>query len=158
MVIVSRSANRVMLRGGTEQAGVRHDYDGAGKAWLLGAFDREAPRRTEKFTGSLGALWGDLSPSPRRGNSNMDPGDESAKEQRDMTAIKEALTAKARKAGTAFGFQGWRKGADFWSGLLTDSMGKHGSLNSLALVPGRPVFVELGKNIRAAPLHDAPGS
>ncbi|MGN7869540.1 PLxRFG domain-containing protein [Paracoccus sp. 22332] len=72
------------------------------------------------------------------------------KEQRDMGAIREALTAKARKSGVPFGFQGWRKASDFWSDVLTDGMGKHGAINSLALVPGRPLFTELGKNIKSA--------
>ena len=155
MTVTSRTANRVMLRGETDQAGVRLDYDGMDKVWLLGAFDREAPRRTEKFTGSLGDLWGDLAPSPRRGNPNLDPGGESVKEQRDMTAIREALTAKARKAGVPFGAQGWRKGSAFWSDLLTDSMGRSKTWNAHSLVPGRPLFKELGRNLLAAQAYIA---
>lgn len=50
--------------------------------------------------------------------------DEAVKEQRDMGAIREALTAKARKAGVPFGFKGWRKGSAFWSDLLTDTMSR----------------------------------
>ena len=67
-----------------------------------------------------------------------------------MGAIREALTAKARKAGVPFGFHGWRKGSDFWSDLLTDTMSKSNKWNTLSLVPGRPLFKELGRNLMAA--------
>lgn len=89
-------------------------------------------------------------PRDAQGRFTPAPADGTIREQRDMGAIREALTAKARKAGVPFGFHGWRKGSDFWSDLLTDSMGKHGAINSLALVPGRPLFTELGKNIKSA--------
>jgi len=45
---------------------VRLGWDGRGGSWLIGAYDKEAPRRTEKFTGRLSDLWGNRTPSPRR--------------------------------------------------------------------------------------------
>lgn len=73
MEVVSRSANRIQLRGKTDQAGVRLDWNGEDKTWLIAAYDRGAPRRTEKSTASLGDLWGDLTPSPRRGSAKDKP-------------------------------------------------------------------------------------
>ncbi|ARJ70433.1 PLxRFG domain-containing protein [Paracoccus contaminans] len=75
---------------------------------------------------------------------------EAVKEQRDLSEVRAALTARARKAGQAFGSQGWRKGGEFWSDLLTDAMGRSTRWNVLSLVPGRPLFKELGRNLLAA--------
>ena len=77
------------------------------------------------------------------------------REQRDMADIREALTAKARKAGVPFGFQGWRKGSAFWSDLLTDAMSRSNRWNVLSLVPGRPLFKELGGKLMAAQAYQA---
>lgn len=80
---------------------------------------------------------------------------EAVKEQRDLDEIKAALTARARKAGQAFGSQGWRKGGEFWSDLLTDAMGRSTKWNLLSLVPGRPLFKELGRDLLAAQAYIA---
>ncbi|WP_282028124.1 PLxRFG domain-containing protein [Paracoccus marcusii] len=89
-------------------------------------------------------------PRDAQGRFTPAPAQATVREQRDMGAIREALTAKARKAGVAFGFDGWRKGSDFWSDLLTDTMSKSNKWNTLSLVPGRPLFKELGRNLMAA--------
>ena len=49
----------------------------------------------------------------------------------------------------------WRsKGKDLWNDLLTDSMGgRTGKANVLALVPGRPLFEELGRNLPSARVY-----
>lgn len=89
-------------------------------------------------------------PRDTQGRFTPAPAQATVREQRDMGAIREALTAKARKAGVAFGFEGWRKGSDFWSDMLTDTMSKSNKWNTLSLVPGRPLFKELGRNLMAA--------
>ncbi|MBY0301240.1 MAG: transglycosylase SLT domain-containing protein [Sphingomonas ginsenosidimutans] len=43
MEVVRRSDNRVRLESGTHAAGVRLDYDGDVKRWLVTAYEREAP-------------------------------------------------------------------------------------------------------------------
>jgi hypothetical protein len=43
MEVVRRSDNRVRLESGTHAAGVRLDYDGEAKRWLVTAYEREAP-------------------------------------------------------------------------------------------------------------------
>lgn len=88
------------------------------------------------------------------------PGGSTVREQRDMDgaatepgpsfAERFNLGDRMHRARGMIGNLHWRKAPDLFSDLLTDSMGKRGSINSLALVPGRALFSELGKNIKAA--------
>lgn len=49
------------------------------------------------------------------------------------------------------GKDGWiTKSQDYISNAMTDLMGTPGRFNALALIPGRPLFAELGKDIKAA--------
>lgn len=75
MEVKSRSDNRINLRGEHDQASVRLEWDGQAKVWFIGGYDRRAPRRTEKSTASLRDLWGDLTPSPRRGSDKDSTGE-----------------------------------------------------------------------------------
>ncbi len=50
---------RIQLRDATGRAGIRLDYDGKAKSWLLTAFDTQTPRRSEKNSRSLSELWGE---------------------------------------------------------------------------------------------------
>ena len=75
---------------------------------------------------------------------------ESAKEQRDMGALKDALSSGVGRARGMIGDLHWKKAPGFFSSLLTDAMGKNDIMNILALVPGNPLFEELGKGLPAA--------
>lgn len=47
--------------------------------------------------------------------------------------------------------QQWKKTeSSYWSDMLTTAMARSGGWNTLALVPGRALFAELGKNLMAA--------
>ncbi|UFM64251.1 PLxRFG domain-containing protein [Paracoccus sp. MA] len=76
--------------------------------------------------------------------------DAPSKEQRDMGAIKAQLS---RSKGRALGMIGnlhWKNASGFFSSLLTDAMGRNDTWNILSLVPGHPLFEELGKGMPAA--------
>lgn len=121
---------------------------------LRGEGFQDAARIMERIAsgevGGRGQDGPDGRPRDAQGRFTPAPAQATVREQRDMGAIREALTAKARKAGVAFGFEGWRKGSDFWSDMLTDTMSKSNKWNTLSLVPGRPLFKELGRNLMAA--------
>lgn len=76
------------------------------------------------------------------------------KEQRDMDAPTFAerfnLTDGLMRARGMIGNMHWRDTPKLFSDMLTDAMGKSDKLNSLALVPGRALFSELGKGLRSA--------
>lgn len=64
MRIVSRSENRIQLEDeGNSKAGVRLDWDGATKHWLISAFLVDQ-RRDERSTDRLVDIWKDASSSP----------------------------------------------------------------------------------------------
>lgn len=69
MKVVSRNDNRIQLESASDRAGVRLDWDGQAGVWLIGAYSKEAPRRPEKFTGTLSSLWDDMAPSSQRGEA-----------------------------------------------------------------------------------------
>ena len=71
MEVTSRSGNRIQLASKEDKAAVRLDWDGEQKVWLISAFKKTAPRRTEKFTGSLSDLWAGLAQPARRGEENI---------------------------------------------------------------------------------------
>lgn len=73
-----------------------------------------------------------------------------AREQRDMSAIKAALSQSPGRLRGMVGSLHWKKAPGFFSSLLTDAMGKNDSFNILSLVPGHPLFEELGKALPAA--------
>lgn len=61
------TTRRIQLEDETGRAGVRLDYDGTAKTWLLTAFEKGS-RRTERSSRRLSDLWGDrntASASPR---------------------------------------------------------------------------------------------
>ncbi|MGP9804020.1 PLxRFG domain-containing protein [Paracoccus sp. NSM] len=88
----------------------------------------------------------------------FEPDNPNIREQRDMTAIKDALRAasgrgKGRAASAAramFSRDGWKKSPEVFSNWLTDAMGKNERFNVLGAVPGHALFAELGKNLSAA--------
>ncbi|SEN87057.1 hypothetical protein SAMN04489859_102010 [Paracoccus alcaliphilus] len=75
---------------------------------------------------------------------------EPAKEQRNLSALKEALFRSKGKSLGMIGKDGWTGAKDLMSNLLTDAMGRNARFNVLSLVPGRALFTELAKNIPAA--------
>lgn len=85
-------------------------------------------------------------------NGNWNPADPRIKEQRDMTAFAERfnLSNPVHRARGMIGNMHWRKAPQLFSDMLTDAMGKSAQINSLALVPGRALFSELGKGLKAA--------
>lgn len=98
MSVTSRSDNRIQLESPDGRAGVRLTWDFKAKTWLIGAYRKDAPRRSEKFTGSLRDLWGDLAPAPRRGHANIGEGGPSDKEMR-LTSRVPASEAPPRISG-----------------------------------------------------------
>lgn len=71
MEVTSRSENRIQLASKEDKAAVRLDWDGQQNVWLISAFKKTAPRRTEKFTGSLSDLWAGLAQPDRRGEADI---------------------------------------------------------------------------------------
>lgn len=77
-------------------------------------------------------------------------GNPNIREQRNMDPIRAAMaTGRARAAGMV-SREYWSKRPEVWSNLLTDAMGKDARFNILGLVPGQPLFAELGKNLMGA--------
>ncbi|WP_444668343.1 PLxRFG domain-containing protein [Cereibacter changlensis] len=151
MKVTSRTENRIQLESATGRAGVRLDWDGQPGVWLIGAYEKGAPRLSEKSTGTLSDLWGGMTPPPRRGNSEDSTSDAQRKPSDELP--KEMRAALMRSKAKAKGFIGsahWRSPGEFMSGVLTDAMTGAGPLNTLALVPGRMLFAELGKNLLSA--------
>ena len=72
------------------------------------------------------------------------------KEQRDMAALRGAMQNGRAKAAGLVSREFWQKSPEMFSNWLTDSMGKNSRFNILGLVPGHPLFAELGKNLSAA--------
>jgi N12 class adenine-specific DNA methylase len=65
------TTRRIQLRDDNGNAGVRLDYDGTAKTWLLTAYETGS-RRTERSSRRLSALWGDqATPTPPRTNENI---------------------------------------------------------------------------------------
>ncbi|MFC3074929.1 PLxRFG domain-containing protein [Shinella pollutisoli] len=52
-----RSPRRIQLIDETGRAGVRLDFDGTAKTWLLTAFRTDVPRRSDRSTATLQDLW-----------------------------------------------------------------------------------------------------
>lgn len=53
----SRTERRVQLVSDNGRAGIRLDYDGAAKTWLLTAYDTNTPRRNERSSRDLSQIW-----------------------------------------------------------------------------------------------------
>lgn len=64
--------------------------------------------------------------------------------------LADTLGAAASRAKGLLGNLHWKKTPALFSSLLTDAMGKNDRLNILSLVPGHPLFAELGKRLPAA--------
>ncbi|TRW94932.1 PLxRFG domain-containing protein [Paracoccus sp. M683] len=168
MVVTSRSDNRIQLESKRDRAGVRLDWDGKTGKWLIGAYEKGAPRLTEKFTGTLSELWGGMSPQPRRGNGDYTTTSREVKEQRDMggttpeqdrslvRSILDGVAGAAKDAGRiAKGLPGEIRKRGTKEGLsnaLTDAMamGDKGKTSILSLVPGRALFTELSSELPSA--------
>lgn len=87
----------------------------------------------------------------RRRGARKDQGDDPAvKHQRNLSALKEQLSRSGARAKGMIGNLHWKNAPGFFSSLLTDAMGKNDTMNILSLVPGNPLFEELGKGISAA--------
>lgn len=80
--------------------------------------------------------------------------DSFVKEQRDLSALKAQMSRSGARAKGMIGNLHWKRTpaavSKLWSNMLTDAMGRFEAANVLALVPGRPLFTELGKNLAAA--------
>jgi hypothetical protein len=77
--------------------------------------------------------------------------------QRDLSGLKASLS---QSKGSALGMMGnldWKrtpqKAGKLFSNLLTDAMGRNGRVYVLSLVPGHPLFAELGKRLPAGQEH-----
>jgi hypothetical protein len=93
-----------------------------------------------------------------RGGSREDQGDAAggqvSREQRDLSGLKASLS---RSKGGVLGMLGnldWKRtpkeAGELFSNFLTDAMGRNARFNILSLVPGQPLFAELGKRLPAA--------
>lgn len=72
------------------------------------------------------------------------------REQRNMDPIRAAMSSGRARAAGMVSREYWSKRPEVWSNLLTDAMGKDARFNILGLVPGQPLFNELGKNLMGA--------
>ena len=72
------------------------------------------------------------------------------REQRNMDSIRAAMASGRARAAGMVSREYWSKRPEVWSNLLTDAMGKDARFNILGLVPGQPLFNELGKNLMGA--------
>lgn len=72
------------------------------------------------------------------------------REQRNMDPIRAAMSSGRARAAGMVSREYWSKRPEVWSNLLTDAMGKDARFNILGLVPGQPLFSELGKNLMGA--------
>lgn len=62
--VVDRTAGRIQLRSDKDNFGIRLQYDGQNKTWLLTAFER-GRQRTERSSSRLSEIWaGSFSPAP----------------------------------------------------------------------------------------------
>lgn len=84
----------------------------------------------------------------------FDPNDDRISYQRDLSGLKAALS---RSKGGGLGMLGnldWKRtpkeAGELFSNFLTDAMGRNARFNILSLVPGQPLFAELGKRLPAA--------
>ena len=60
------------------------------------------------------------------------------------------LAGAKAKAMSVVGSRHWRNPGEFVSNLVTDAMAGRGDSSALALVPGRPLFAEMGKRLMGA--------
>ncbi|MES5044514.1 Eco57I restriction-modification methylase domain-containing protein [Rhizobium nepotum] len=65
----SRTERRIQLVSDNGRAGIRLDYDGDAKTWLLTAYDTAAPRRTERSSRRLSEIWAGRSTPASSGKS-----------------------------------------------------------------------------------------
>lgn len=74
--------------------------------------------------------------------------------QKDLSDLKDRLMTSGEKARGMIGDLHWKRtpqaAARLWNSLLTDAMGRNDRFNILSLVPGHPLFSELGKNLPGA--------
>ncbi|GGE24354.1 Adenine-specific DNA methylase, N12 class [Gemmobacter megaterium] len=71
----------------------------------------------------------------------------------DDREMRDALMRSGAKAKGLIGSHHWKEPGAFVSSILTDAMvgkGRDGEYNLLSLVPGRPLFMELGKRLVSA--------
>lgn len=120
-----------------------------------GQYQRKEPLWERTGPRASSAVADPLNPKGQSGSINIgrvsDSGkDSEEKNQRDMSAIKAQLS---RSKGRALGMMGnlhWKNAPGYFSSLLTDAMGRNDRFNLLSLVPGHPLFEELGKGMPAA--------
>ena len=89
--------------------------------------------------GGRGPDGGGRAKKPRLGSAAPNP----AESRFDPSSVK-------AKAMGVIGSRHWRNPGEFVSNLVTDAMAGRGDYSALALVPGRPLFAELGKHLMAA--------
>lgn len=65
----TRTERRIQLVSHNGRAGIRLDYDGNAKTWLLTAYDAAAPRRTERSSRRLSEIWAGRSTPASSGKS-----------------------------------------------------------------------------------------
>lgn len=65
----SKTERRIQLVSDNGRAGIRLDYDGNAKTWLLTAYDTATPRRTDKSSRRLSEIWAGRSTSASSGKS-----------------------------------------------------------------------------------------
>ena len=86
------------------------------------------------------------------GGGGVQPGAESRATDTRMSESRFDLTSAKAKAMGVIGSRHWKNPGEFISNLVTDAMAGRGDgkYSALALVPGRPLFAELGKRFIAA--------
>ncbi|WP_078541243.1 PLxRFG domain-containing protein [Thioclava sp. DLFJ5-1] len=79
------------------------------------------------------------------------PREDGGKYQRPLDQVSQAFlrNSSALKNGM-LGRGNWQKPGEFMSHMLTDAMGRNSKINILGLVPGEPLFRELGKHLPSA--------
>lgn len=127
MRVTSQTENRIQLESESDRAGVRLDWDGKSKVWLIGAYSKDAPRRPEKFTGTLSSLWEGMAPPAQRGN-----GEDAPKDAENQASPIDAAAAEADPEPTPAQAEAgnYKKGHAPWKGLDLTFENEKGSTRS----------------------------
>ena len=103
MEVVSRSANRVNLESKTHKAGVRLDWDGVRKTWLMTMFEKkeasEPTNGTTDITGNQSGLENDTAPFQSPDVSNGKDTEYSETESEKQENISEPSETPMESAG-----------------------------------------------------------
>ncbi len=116
----SRTDRRIQLVSDSGRAGIRLDYDGNAKTWLLTAYDTNAPRRANASSQSLSEIWEGQSSGESAGKSatsdtaSTDPSDAIASRQ---TSTKDNIASKPSDVQSARAVPAQQRPSDY---VITD--------------------------------------